>query len=48
MDASDARMWTANHAARSHPYAGTTKTGSAVSAIATPSATRTTPTSTPC
>src|SRR5438034_370877 len=46
--ASDARMWTANQAARSQPYVGTTKTGSVVSAIATPSATRTTPTSTPC
>src|SRR5512143_3618179 len=41
-------MWTANQPERSHPYGGTTKTGSVVVTITCPCPRSTTPTSTPC
>ena len=46
--ASEARMCTANHAERSQPYCGTTKTGSQVTAMTLPPPMSTTPMSTPC
>ena len=41
-------MCTANHAERSQPYCGTTKTGSQVTAMTLPPPMSTTPMSTPC